>query len=198
MPGCTDNQQAKKNSADTSANAATDSAMITNVTDPVTAFPKPPVSGPQEDSSRSTDSSSWFIAAAIQQNRDDITLADLAVKNTSDKEIKKIAGNIKSEHMQLLNRLLVLRATHPVVRVNDNNSVAHHNVEILQKLRGKEFDKNWMDAMIEEYQRTIQQYELRLQEKPGARIKNFISNALPALKKLSETLQSQSSILYKT
>jgi putative membrane protein len=197
-----DNAKAPDNtnvSENDSMKESTDSAMTAHLTDPSNAFPRPPVTGPEEDSSRSTDSTSWFIANALQQNKDLIILSDMAEKNAQDNDIKKIASHIKSEHSTLAKELHGLQTVVPAaIRSRQDVSVAHHNIEILQKLSGTEFEKNWTDAMIEEHQHLIQQYESILQRKPTKKIRNYIHDALPGLKNILRELQANSSIIYKT
>jgi putative membrane protein len=178
---------------------STDSAMTAHLVDPSNAYPQPVVTGPEEDSSRTLDSTSWFIANALQQNRDEIILANMATKNASDKDIKKIALHLKNEHTSLLRELQNMQTAVPVaLRSKQDLSVAHHNIEILQKLSGAEFEKNWTDAMIEEHQHMIQQYESTLARKPSKRTRTYINDALPRLKALLQELQAHSSVIYKT
>lgn len=181
-----------------SMKASTDSAMTATVTDPSNAFPKPPVTGPQEDSSRTYDSTTWFVSNALQQNHDLIVLSDMAMKNASSNDLKKIANHIKSEHLELVKALQNKRMAVSTSVHSRDYSVEGHNIEILQKLSGSEFDKNWIDAMIEQHQQIIQQYESILKREPTKKIKNYITEALPRLKAVLQELQSYSSIIYKT
>jgi putative membrane protein len=191
-----ENTSANKND---SMKASTNSAMTADIVDPSNAFPKPPVTGPQEDSSRTYDSTSWFIANALEQSQDNIVLADLAMKNASDKDIKKIASHVKNEHYALMKELQHKRiAISTTVRSKQDYSVAHRNIEMLQKLSGHEFDKNWTDAMIEQHQHMIKEYESILTHEPTKKIKTYIKDALPRLKGVLQELQSYSSIVYKT
>jgi len=182
-----------------SMKASTDSAMIAHLVDPSNAYPQPVITGPQEDSSRTMDSTSWFIGNALQQNHDEIILANMATKNASDKDVKKIADHIKNEHTALLRELQNMQTAVPAaLRSKQDLSVAHHNIEILQKLSGAEFEKNWTDAMIEEHQHLIQQYESVLTRKPSKKIRNYINDALPKMKGILQELQAYSSVIYKT
>ncbi len=181
-----------------SMNASTNSAMTADIVDPSNAFPKPPVTGPQEDSSRTYDSTTWFVSNAFQQNHDFIVLSDMAMKNSSNNDVKKIANHIKREHVAMLKALQNKPMAVSTSVHSRDYSVDGHNIEMLQKLTGNEFDKNWTDAMIEQHQHMIQQYESMLTREPAKKIKIYINDALPRLKAVLQELRSFSSIIYKT
>jgi predicted outer membrane protein len=145
-----------------------------------------------------------FIVKAIKSNQKQIRMADLAEKKSSDSSIKRIASNLRTDNQVLLRDLYsfyesrdsAVMATPKSEKVANDSILANRTNELssemqeLDKLDGKKFDKEWVKIMIENQERAIDEYEKELVGNKDKKLEEMITKAISRTKEHKEQLLS--------
>lgn len=141
-----------------------------------------------------------FFEDVAKANMAEIELGRLAGQKAHHPEVKKFAEMLVEDHTKALDELKSLAAQHtlqPPVEIAEK----HRDLkERLSKLQAREFDKEYIQAMVDAHEDTVDKLEPRVNERAGEnqfenKINQWAAKTLPTVrqhlekaKQLNETL----------
>jgi predicted outer membrane protein len=125
-------------------------------------------------------------------------MADLAEKKSSDTTIKRIASNLRTDNQVFLRNLYHLyekdslqlaspKSENDSILANRTNELSAEMQE-LDKLEGKKFDKEWVSMMITSQDKVIDEYSKELAGSRDKKLENLVEQALTKIKEHKEQL----------
>jgi putative membrane protein len=121
-----------------------------------------------------------WVQKAIEKNTAEIQLGDLAVERAQNPQVKQFARTMVEEHNKTLGELkqLAARENIPVAAgANDEHRELHTR---LSKLSGAEFDREYVDAMVEAHDDTLEMLDDKADDLDGNRATGTSGTDRPA------------------
>jgi putative membrane protein len=137
-----------------------------------------------------------FWAEAAQGGMAEVELAKLAVQKAQNAEVKKFAQMMITDHSKANEELKALAATKKVILPTDIGS-HKSDLDDLGKLSGAEFDKKYVEMMVEDHEKDVSFFESKTSSS-DADIKAFTTKTLPTLKKHLEAIKDIESKMKKS
>jgi len=123
-----------------------------------------------------------FLAKAIACDIAEIKLAELAIKQTSNKDVEKFARRMREEHSKcrdaLMERAKELKLG--VLEGLDKDKQATH--DRLSKLEGSQFDRAYMREMVENHEKGLRSYETWAEKAKDRDLAGHVKKTIPKLK----------------
>ncbi len=134
-----------------------------------------------------------FWANAAQGGMAEVELSKLAVQKSQNADIKKFANMMISDHGKANDELKTLAAKKNVKLPTEMSSSQKSTMDDLSKLSGAEFDKRYVEAMVDDHETTVDLFEDN-STNSDVDIKAFASKTLPTLQshlKMINDIQSK-------
>ena len=134
-------------------------------------------------SSPSSNPDQDFVTKAAQGNSAEIELGKMVAAKTKDRNVKQFAQMMVKDHTTALNQLQELAQTK---NLNLNDNLPDDAKSLQEKLSsdtGKQFDKDYMDGMVQDHQKDVQEFTDESQNAKDPAVKQWASNTLPVLQK---------------
>ncbi|WP_353721120.1 DUF4142 domain-containing protein [Dyadobacter sp. 676] len=162
--GCgTSNSTDSTEAADSANEAVADSGQATGTT-----------AVAEEDSKFAVDAANGGMA--------EVQLGELAQNKGTDPKVKEFAKMMVTDHTKANDELKALAAskniTLPATPDEDKQKISTD----LSAKNGKDFDKAYIDQMVEDHEKTVKLFEDGQKNVKDAEIKAFIDKTLPVLK----------------
>jgi len=150
-------------------------AQAPNKTDPAKS-PSPSA----KSSSKSTISSAdrKFLEAAVQGNRDEVTLGRLASQNAMDPQVKAFGDMMVKDHSQGVMEIESLARDKGVTLPAEKQPSAQAKLE---KLSGAAFDKAYVSDMVADHKKDVAEFKKESTGASDADVRNLASKMLPTL-----------------
>jgi len=151
-----------------------------------------PNSGATSASSSSSPSSNPdqdFVTKAAQGNSAEVELGKIVAAKSKDPSVKQFAQMMVKDHTTALNELQELAQTK---NLNFNDDLPDDAKSLQEKLSsdtGKQLDKDYMDGMVEDHQKDVQEFTDKSQNAKDPDVKQWASKTLPTLQKHLEKAQ---------
>ena len=151
-----------------------------------------PNSGATSSSAASSPSSNpdqEFVTKAAQGNSAEVELGKIVAAKSKDSNVKQFAQMMVKDHTTALNELQELAQTK---NLNFNDDLPDDAKSLQQKLSsdtGKQLDKDYMDGMVEDHQKDVQEFTDKSQNAKDPDVKQWASKTLPTLQKHLEKAQ---------
>ena len=145
--------------------------------------PAHPNSGAATASSPSTSSDQDFVTKAAQGNSAEVELGKIVAAKTKDPNVKQFAQMMVKDHTTALNELQELAQTK---NLNFNDDLPDDAKALQTKLSsdtGKRLDKDYMDNMVDDHQKDVQEFTDQSQKAKDPDVKQWASKTLPTLQK---------------
>lgn len=170
-----------------------------------------------------------FVQQAYEANQNEVKVAQLAKTRANSANVKRYAQQLETDHMKALDMLRKHAVNNRVTLPNDarsttnrtsststnrSNTDGHANnvpsamartadsphLQELSNKSGTEFDKAFIDMMVEDHQKAISLFERANTEKfSDAGLRGFVSSQLPGLRNhLARAQQLQKEVGTKT
>lgn len=130
-----------------------------------------------------------FVYDVVGSSYGEIKLAELANQRSRTGGVKQIAQQLLTDHTASLNELKTLAQAKAISIPVEEPDASKRKLEDMAEEGGSEFDKEWVQEMIELHEKDIDEFEDRLKNTEDAELKAFINKTLPVLKKHHESLQ---------
>ncbi len=129
-----------------------------------------------------------FWTTAAQGGMAEVELGKLALQKSQNAEVKKFAQMMITDHTAANTELKTLAAKKNIVLPTD---IGGHKdtVEDLSKLSGAEFDKEYVEAMVDDHEEDVDFFEDK-SDNSDADIKAFTTKTLPTLKKHLDAIKA--------
>jgi putative membrane protein len=148
-----------------------------------------PNSGTTTASSPSIISDQDFVTKAAQGNSAEVELGKIVAAKTKDPNVKQFAQMMVKDHATALNELQELAQTK---NLNFNDDLPDDAKALQTKFSsdtGKQLDKDYMDNMVEDHQKDVQEFTDQSQKAKDPDVKQWASKTLPTLQKHLEKAQ---------
>jgi putative membrane protein len=148
-------------------------------------------------SSPSNKSDQEFVTKAAQGNSAEVELGKIVAAKSKTPSVKQFAQMMVKDHTTALNELQELAQSK---NLNFNDDLPDDAKALQAKLSsdtGKQLDKDYMDGMVEDHQKDIQEFTGQLQNAKDPDVKQWASKTLPTLQKHLEKAQQIDSKLSK-
>lgn len=140
-------------------------------------------------SSPSTNSDQDFVSKAAQGNSAEVELGKLVAAKSKNPSVKQFAQMMVKDHTTALNELQELAQTK---NLNFNDDLPDDAKALQTKLSsdtGKQLDKDYMDSMVEDHQKDVQEFTDKSQNSKDSDVKQWAGKTLPTLQKHLEKAQ---------
>jgi putative membrane protein len=161
------------NAANSVANTAANAANTV-----ANAVTKATATGPDE-----------FVEDAAHGGMAEVELGKLATSKAKDAEVKKFGQMMVTDHTKANNELKTLAQTKKWTLPTDAGP-HKDTIEELGKLSGEEFDRAYVDQMVEDHEADVEAFEEQAQSSADAELKAFAAKTLPTLKEHLETIKA--------
>ena len=140
-------------------------------------------------SSPSSNPDQDFVTKAAQGNSAEVEFGKIVAAKSKDPNVKQFAQMMVKDHTTALNELQELAQTK---NLNFNDDLPDDAKSLQQKLSsdtGKQLDKDYMDGMVEDHQKDVQEFTDKSQNAKDPDVKQWASKTLPTLQKHLEKAQ---------
>lgn len=143
------------------------------------------------DSTTSSGKISWgdrrFVTKAADGGQDEVALAQLAAERASNAEVKSFAQKLVDDHSQVNSELASI-AGQKNVKI-DKDADHDRSYKRLAKKSGAEFDREFVEHMIDEHEKDIKMFEKAASDAKDADIRSFASKHVDHLRQHLQTAQ---------
>ncbi len=122
-----------------------------------------------------------FMKFAHQGNLAEIQLGQLAQQNGQAQEIKQFGQQMVSDHSNADDQLKSLAQTQQVSLPIETDRQHQDTKAKLETLKGAAFDKAYMLAMLQDHQKTVQQFQKEANTAHDPEVKKLAAGTLPKL-----------------
>ncbi len=140
-----------------------------------------PAEGTETEETR--DEQSEFMTKAASGGMMEVELGKLAQQNASNQQVKKFATMMVTDHTKANDELKSLAAKKNITLPD---SMSKEHMDHVTELRGKkaaEFDKAYMDLMVEDHEEDVEMFDEAAQNQQDPDVKAFASKTVTVLRK---------------
>lgn len=129
-----------------------------------------------------------FMKHAASANMMEVQLGQIAQEKATAKEVKDFGQMMVQDHSAANDKLKAI-AQNKNVQLPDQMTQEHQeNIEKLRKLSGKEFDKEYVNMMVEDHRKDVEKFEDMQDDIQDQELKQWTNNTLATLKKHKERI----------
>lgn len=116
-------------------------------------------SGDITHKSNADDDSAYFIKEAGTEGLMEVRMANIALKNAADPKVKTFAQQMVTDHGQANRELAAIAKKNGIIIPTAIIPEKKAHLEMLEKLSGAAFDKQYMDMMVKDHQKTVELFK---------------------------------------
>ena len=132
-------------------------------------------------SSTNANSDQQFVQDAVKGNRAEVTLGKMVASKTKDPNVKQFAQMMVKDHTAARGQLEQLAKQKNIDVPEGIPDDAQQLQSKLQSATGKEFDKKYMDGMVQDHQKDVQEFQDQSQNAKDPAVKQLATELLPKL-----------------
>ena len=136
-----------------------------------------------------TDSPETFMKNAAQGGQAEVDLGKLASTKAKDPEVKKFGQMMVTDHTAAGTELKALAGKKNITLPADIGS-HKSTVDKLSGLSGGDFDKAYVDDMLDDHEADVAEFEKQANNSADADVKAFAAKTLPTLKKHLDAIRA--------
>jgi putative membrane protein len=129
---------------------------------------------------------SEFAVEASAVNMMEIELGNLAAERATSQEVRNFAQKIVNDHNQAQERLRAIAQRKNIALPEDLPQDRRDKIEDFREKSGNEFDKDYMDFIVDKHQDEINDYEDAADNLDDNEIKQYANETLPNLREHRE------------
>ena len=130
----------------------------------------------------------WMTAA--QGGMAEVELGKIASEKATNPEVKNFAKMMVSDHSKANAELKSLAQKRNITLPSGLDSGNQATMSELQKLSGNEFDREYVEAMVDDHEADVQMFESQAADESDPDAKAFAAKTLPTLKKHLEMIKA--------
>jgi putative membrane protein len=143
------------------------------------------------DSTASTISkASDFATEAASGGMMEVQLGKLAEQKAQSKRVKAFGAMMVKDHTQANDELKAIAAKQNIVLPDSMSNDKKKNLDDLSKKTGNDFDKAYMDMMVDDHKEDVSKFKDAAQNSPDSAVKAFAAKAVPVLQKHLDSAQA--------
>lgn len=122
-----------------------------------------------------------FLTQAAESSMAEIQLASLALTRTQNPEVRAFAQQMIADHTKASDELKPIAAKKSATMPLELNSAHKSLAGKLTKMSGAEFDREYVNAMVEDHERDVQLFQAQAGVGTDQEVKEFAAKTLPTL-----------------
>jgi putative membrane protein len=131
-----------------------------------------------------------FMKEAASGGLMEVQLGKVAAEKGSHQRVKDFGKRMQADHSKANEQLKKIAAKKGVDLPTEPSGEHKSTMDKLTKLSGAEFDREYMDAMVDDHKEDIEKFQTQGDKGKDPDVKKFASDNLPVLKKHLELAQS--------
>lgn len=135
-----------------------------------------------------------FMVTAAADGMTEIAMGELAATKTRTSRVKDFADMIVSDHTQAGNELKALAGQKQVTLPDSLSDKSKKDRDKLSAKNGKDFDKAYVDAMVNDHQHAVKMFRDALADVDNPDLRQWITNTLPVLEAHLDSARALDSI----
>lgn len=139
-----------------------------------------------------------FIMDAAQDGMAEVELGQLAQQKASNPEVKSFGQKMVEQHTQANEELKSIASKNNVTLPTDLEAKLKANVDRLSKLEGEQFDKAYMQHMVQDHKKAVSLFEKTSKSAKNEDVKQFAAKTLPTLRDHLQNAQTVNSATSNT
>lgn len=129
-----------------------------------------------------TNDASDFAVKAADAGLAEVNAGKVAQQKAQDQRVKDFAAMMVEDHSKTNEELKSIAANKNITLPTAPGEDRLENIASLNEYSGADFDKEYIDMMVSEHQKTIDLFEDAAEDNDDPELKAFASKALPGLK----------------
>ena len=125
-----------------------------------------------------------FIRAAAQAGMDEVALGRVAAEKGTSDEVKKFGQHMVDDHSKANEELMTLASNKGVDLSADKPKMEKKSqkaVDKLSKKEGAEFDKDYVDGMVKDHEKAVDEFQKASETVKDEDLKKWAAQTLPTL-----------------
>jgi putative membrane protein len=123
-----------------------------------------------------------FIKEAAQGGQAEVQMGALAAQKAQNPEVKQLAESLQQDHMKSNQELLQIAQKGGVTVPTEPARKEERAENRLQDKTGAEFDRSFVEHVLKDHEKDIQEYQKALANCKDPELKAYIEKTLPALR----------------
>jgi putative membrane protein len=128
-------------------------------------------------------SDSNFAVKASVGNMGEVVMGKLAISNGQSQRVKNFGAMMIHDHTEAGDKLKQIASRKNIILPGILDKEEQKHVDDLQKKSGNDFDKMYMDMMLDDHKDDIKEFQKAGKNCKDADLKNFAISTLPVLEK---------------
>jgi putative membrane protein len=131
-----------------------------------------------------------FMKEAASGGLMEVELGKIAAEKGSHQRVKEFGKRMQADHSKANAQLKKIASSKGVELPTEPSGEHKSTMDKLTKLSGAEFDREYMEAMVDDHKEDIEKFQTQADKGKDPEVKKFASESLPILKKHLELAQS--------
>jgi putative membrane protein len=131
-----------------------------------------------------------FMKEAASGGLMEVELGKVAAEKGSHQRVKEFGKRMQADHSKANAQLKKIASSKGVELPTEPSGEHKSTMDKLTKLSGAEFDREYMEAMVDDHKEDIEKFQTQADKGKDPEVKKFASESLPILKKHLELAQS--------
>ena len=130
-----------------------------------------------------------FLRAAIEGNHGELAAAHLAMKRSSNDQVKQFAQRMLDDHTKMLQDLHGVEQGQRLKYADGSSAAGLRLQRKLMRLKGAAFDKAFVDGMVKDHEEDVRDFTKEVETGQNPAIKGAAEASLPTIKEHLEMVQ---------
>jgi putative membrane protein len=131
-----------------------------------------------------------FVMEAARGGMAEVKIGQLAAQRATNPQVKDFAQRMVQDHSQANNELQGLAQAKNIALPPDMGDAYRQELERLSQLTGPDFDRAYMDRMVDEHAEDVELFQQQAQRGRDADLKTWAAKTLPTLQSHQELARS--------
>lgn len=131
-----------------------------------------------------------FAVTAANGGMEEVAMGKLAQTNAASQRVKDFGAMMVKDHSEAGDKLKAIAQNKNITLPATLGDKAQKMVDDLQKKKGKDFDKAYMDMMLDDHKEDIDEFTKAGNNCKDSDLKAFATNTLPVLQKHLDSVKA--------
>jgi putative membrane protein len=145
-----------------------------------------------------SDDDKKFMQKAADAGMLEVELGKLAHTNASSTQVKELGHMMMTHHQEANNQLKQLASNKNVMLPDSLSNDAKDKLEKLKGLKGKEFDKKYLNELADAHKKDVSDFENEADQAQDPELKSWVQATLPTLKTHLMEVKKTDSLMKKS
>jgi len=134
-------------------------------------------------SAKGTSADRTFIMEAAAGGMAEVQMGKLATEKASSEDVKRFGRMMVDDHTKANNELMKIAKDKQLMPPHALKPQAQETYDKLSKLSGEQFDRQYMQEMVEDHAKDVAEFKKASQSASDPDVKEFAASTLPTLQK---------------